>query len=162
LFLVPFAALGILYSLPYVRRSWQTLEMSPNPGGLPRYPIKAVIVVAFAMLILQALSETIRNAAFLSGRKGSGSVHESPPAAAGVAHRLARSAGLRARDGAGLMLGLWMFAVVVVLLLIGFPVAFTLGGTAVLFTLLGSNFTEVYLGFSLPWDAAFNVARLNI
>ncbi|HLV11266.1 MAG TPA: TRAP transporter large permease subunit [Trueperaceae bacterium] len=60
------------------------------------------------------------------------------------------------------MLGLWMFAVVVVLLLIGFPVAFTLGGTAVLFTLLGSNFTEVYLGFSLPWDAAFNVARLNI
>src|SRR5690606_30293994 len=82
--------------------------------------------------------------------------------AGGVAHRLARSAGLRARDGAGLMLGLWMFAVVVVLLLIGFPVAFTLGGTAVLFTLLGSNFTEVYLGFSLPWDAAFNVARLNI
>jgi len=60
------------------------------------------------------------------------------------------------------MLGLWMFAVVVGLLLVGFPVAFTLGGTAVLFTLLGSNFTEVYLGFSLPWDAAFNVARLNI
>lgn len=84
LFLVPFAALGILYSLPYVRRSWQTLEMSPNPGGLPRYPIKAVIVVAFAMLILQALSETIRNAAFLSGRKGSGSVHESPPAPTAV------------------------------------------------------------------------------
>jgi len=60
------------------------------------------------------------------------------------------------------MLGLWMFAVVVVLLLVGFPVAFTLGGTAVLFTVLGSNFTEVYLGFSLPWDAAFNVTRLNI
>lgn len=80
LFLVPFAALGILYSLPYVRRSWATLEMSPNPGGLARYPIKAVIVVAFALLILQALSETIRNAAFLAGRKGSGSIHESPPA----------------------------------------------------------------------------------
>jgi len=60
------------------------------------------------------------------------------------------------------MLGLWMFAVVVVLLLVGFPVAFTLGGTAVLFTLLGSNFTEVYLGFALPWDPAFNVSRLNI
>src|SRR5690606_29736203 len=60
------------------------------------------------------------------------------------------------------MLGLWMFAVVVVLLLVGFPVAFTPGGTAVLFPVLGSNFTEVYLGFSLPWDAAFNVTRLNI
>ncbi len=60
------------------------------------------------------------------------------------------------------MLGLWMFAVVVGLLLIGFPVAFTLGGTAVLFTLIGSNFTDVYLGFSLPWEPVFNVARLNI
>src|SRR5690554_3801339 len=60
------------------------------------------------------------------------------------------------------MLGLWMFAVVVGLLLIGFPVAFTLGGTAVLFTVLGSNFTEVFLGFALPWEPAFNVARLNI
>ncbi|HEX7039450.1 MAG TPA: TRAP transporter large permease subunit [Trueperaceae bacterium] len=60
------------------------------------------------------------------------------------------------------MLGLWMFAVVVVLLLVGFPVAFTLGGTAVLFTLLGSDLTQVYLGFSLPWDAVFHVSRLNI
>lgn len=84
LFLVPFAAFGILYSVPYVRRSWQTLEMSPNPGGLPRYPIKTVIVVAFAMLILQAVSETIRNAAFLAGVKGSGSVHDSPPAPTAV------------------------------------------------------------------------------
>jgi len=55
-----------------------------------------------------------------------------------------------------------MFVVVVGLLLIGFPVAFTLGGTAVLFTVLGSNFSEVYLGFSLPWEPIFNVARLNI
>jgi len=55
-----------------------------------------------------------------------------------------------------------MFAVVVVFLLVGFPVAFTLGGTAVFFTLIGSNFTEAYLGFSLPWEPIFNVARLNI
>ena len=60
------------------------------------------------------------------------------------------------------MLGLWMFAVVVVFLLVGFPVAFTLGGTAVLFTLIGSNFTETYLGFNLPWEPIFNIARLNI
>jgi len=79
LFLIPFAILGIIYSVPYVRRSWQTLEMSPNPGGLPRYPIKAVIIVAFALLILQGIAETIRNAAFLAGRKDSGSVHDGPP-----------------------------------------------------------------------------------
>src|SRR5690606_13590001 len=78
LFLVPFAAFGILFTVPYVRRSWQTLEMSPNPGGLPRYPIKAVIVVAFALLLLQAISLTIRHAAFLAGHPRSGSVYAEP------------------------------------------------------------------------------------
>jgi len=60
------------------------------------------------------------------------------------------------------MLGLWMFAVVVLFLLAGFPVAFSLGGTAVFFTLIGSNFLDAYLGISLPWDPIFSVARLNI
>ena len=60
------------------------------------------------------------------------------------------------------MLGLWMFAAAVVLLLIGYPVAFSLGGTAVLFTLIGSDFTHKFLGFSLPWHPIFTVARLNI
>src|SRR5690606_30665220 len=80
----------------------------------------------------------------------------------GQPHGVRPGRGGRTGERTRLMLGLWMFAVVVGLLLVGFPVAFTLGGTAVLFTLLGSNFTEVYLGFSLPWDAAFNVTRLNI
>jgi tripartite ATP-independent transporter DctM subunit len=60
------------------------------------------------------------------------------------------------------MVGLWMFAVVVLFLLAGFPVAFSLGGTAVLFTLIGSNILDAYLGIALPWDPIFNVARLNI
>ncbi len=54
-------------------------------------------------------------------------------------------------------LALWMFLAAVGLLLVGFPVAFTLGGTAVLFTLIGSDM----LGF-LPWDPQFRIARLNI
>lgn len=78
LFLVPFSVMGMFFSIPYVRRSWQTLEMSPNPGGLARYPIKAAIIVAFAMLLLQALSETIHNAAFLRGHERSGSIHDRP------------------------------------------------------------------------------------
>ncbi len=60
------------------------------------------------------------------------------------------------------MLGLWMFAAAVVLLLIGYPVAFSLGGTAVLFTLIGSDFVEKFLHFSWPWEPIFSVARLNI
>ena len=59
------------------------------------------------------------------------------------------------------MLGLWMFAAAVVLLLIGYPVAFSLGGTAVLFTLIGSDFLPG-LGLDVfPWDPIFRVARLN-
>lgn len=79
LFLVPFSLMGIVFSVPYVRRSWQQLEMSPNPGGLARYPMKTAIIVAFAMLLLQAISETIHNAAFLRGHPRSGSVHDVTP-----------------------------------------------------------------------------------
>src|SRR5690554_2890638 len=54
-----------------------------------------------------------------------------------------------------------MFGATIVLLLIGYPVAFSLGGTAVLFTLIGSDFLPG-LGLDLPWDPMFRIARLNI
>lgn len=74
-FLVPFSAMGIYFSHSYVSASWRAMEVSPNPGGLARYPIKTVIVVAFALLIAQGISETIKNAAFLRGHPRSGSIH---------------------------------------------------------------------------------------
>ncbi len=79
LFLVPFASFAILFSQPYVHNSWRQLEVSPNPGGLLRYPIKTVIVIAFAMLIVQGIALTIRNVAFLRGHPRSGSIHADPP-----------------------------------------------------------------------------------
>jgi tripartite ATP-independent transporter DctM subunit len=60
------------------------------------------------------------------------------------------------------MLGLAMFAAAIGLLLVGFPVAFSLGGVAVLFTLIGSDLTSVLWGLDLPWDPEFRLARLNI
>ena len=54
-------------STPYVSDSWRILEDSPDPGGLPRYIIKTAIPVAFLLLLLQALSELIRNIAKLRG-----------------------------------------------------------------------------------------------
>ena len=60
------------------------------------------------------------------------------------------------------MLGLWMFVAAVVLLLIGYPVAFSLGGTAVLFTVFGSDFLPTVVGLDIPWEPAFRMARLNI
>ena len=72
-FLWPFAMLTIMFSERYVRSSWTALEMSPNAGGLPRYPIKTLIVVAFALLIVQGLSQVIKHVAFLRGHPRSGS-----------------------------------------------------------------------------------------
>ncbi len=60
------------------------------------------------------------------------------------------------------MLGLAMFGAAIVLLLVGFPVAFSLGGTAVLFTLIGSDLTSAMWGLDLPWEPVFSLARLNI
>jgi TRAP-type mannitol/chloroaromatic compound transport system permease small subunit len=67
-FLVPFCVLMLWVSLPAVRASWQIREMSPDPGGLPRYPIKALILVSFGLLLLQAVSELVKDVDALRGR----------------------------------------------------------------------------------------------
>ncbi len=67
LLLVPFCALVLWFSVEYVGRAWSRLEMSPNPGGLPLYPIKTAIPLAFALLVLQGLSELIKRCAVLAG-----------------------------------------------------------------------------------------------
>jgi len=64
-FLLPFSIFCIVVSWPSVRNSWAVLEGSPDPGGLPRFPIKTMILVAFAMLILQGLAEAMRAVAIL-------------------------------------------------------------------------------------------------
>lgn len=69
-FLIPFCVFGFYYCLGYVERSWAVMEQSPNPGGLARYPIKTVILVAFVMLVLQGISEVIKNIAYLRHRPG--------------------------------------------------------------------------------------------
>lgn len=67
LFLLPFCAMGLAYSVPSVWSSIRRLEGSSNAGGLPRYPIKAVLLVAFVLLALQGLSEAVKRIAFLRG-----------------------------------------------------------------------------------------------
>ena len=66
--LLPFCVFTLVVSLPSVRSSIATLEVSPDPGGLPRWPLKAMLLVAFVLLALQGVSEIIKRAAFLSGR----------------------------------------------------------------------------------------------
>lgn len=66
-FLLPFSVVGLWMSWPAVHASWAILEGSADPGGLPRYPIKTVILVAFLLLMAQGVAEGIRRIAFLRG-----------------------------------------------------------------------------------------------
>jgi TRAP-type mannitol/chloroaromatic compound transport system permease small subunit len=68
LFLVPFAVMMLWVSFPAVRGSWQIRETSPDPGGLPRYPIKALILVSFLLLLLQAFSQIVKQVDVIRGR----------------------------------------------------------------------------------------------
>ncbi len=70
LLLLPFCIFALYFSVDYVARSWRLLESSPNPGGLPRYPIKTVILVGFSMLFLQGISEVVKRVAWLRGVPG--------------------------------------------------------------------------------------------
>jgi len=67
LFLMPFCAVILWMSIPFVSNSWAILEMSPDPGGLPRYPIKTVIPLALVLLMVQGASILIREVAVLRG-----------------------------------------------------------------------------------------------
>ena len=60
-FLIPFCSLLIYFSWGNVVNSWKILELSPDPGGLPRYPIKSFIIVSLFLLILQGISEAIKS-----------------------------------------------------------------------------------------------------
>jgi TRAP-type mannitol/chloroaromatic compound transport system permease small subunit len=60
LFLLPFCVLMIQVSIPAVRNSWRILETSSDPGGLPRYPLKTLLLVAFGLLFLQGLAQIVR------------------------------------------------------------------------------------------------------
>jgi TRAP-type mannitol/chloroaromatic compound transport system permease small subunit len=61
-FLIPFCIFGLIVCWPMVSNSWTMGdtwlgEGSPDPGGLPRAPIKTMMLVCFGLLLLQALAE---------------------------------------------------------------------------------------------------------
>ncbi|GMV07892.1 MAG: C4-dicarboxylate ABC transporter substrate-binding protein [Gemmatimonadota bacterium] len=67
LFLIPFSVLFLWVSWRPVMNSWSIRETSPDPGGLPRYPIKAVILLGFVLLLLQGLSHVVKQVEVIRG-----------------------------------------------------------------------------------------------
>lgn len=66
-FLIPFCGLALWLSWPSVKSSWAILEGSPDPGGLPRYPLKSLVPLAFLLLLVQGVAQAIKYVAALRG-----------------------------------------------------------------------------------------------
>lgn len=60
-FLIPFCIFGLVVSFPSVQASWHVWEQSPDPGGLPRWPIKTSILIGFGLLLLQGIAQAIKH-----------------------------------------------------------------------------------------------------
>lgn len=67
LFLLPFAGLLTWLSWSLFAESWRIQEMSPDAGGLLRWPVKLMLPIGFGLLFLQGLSETIKRIGILRG-----------------------------------------------------------------------------------------------
>jgi TRAP-type mannitol/chloroaromatic compound transport system permease small subunit len=66
LLLLPFLALILVYSVPFVAQSYAMNEVSQAPGGLPmRWLMKAVLPLGFILLLLAALARLTRVWVFL-------------------------------------------------------------------------------------------------
>lgn len=69
LFLIPFCLLGLYVTFTPVMRSWITWEMSSDANGLPRAPVKSLVVIAFSFLLVQSVAQAIKYYALMRGHR---------------------------------------------------------------------------------------------
>jgi TRAP-type mannitol/chloroaromatic compound transport system permease small subunit len=67
LFLMPMALLILYLSWPMFVQSYVGHEVSSDAGGLVRWPVKLLIPLGFALLVLQGASQIVKRIAFLRG-----------------------------------------------------------------------------------------------
>ena len=67
LFLLPMAVLLAWLAWPMFHEAWVTHEMSPDAGGLVRWPVKLLLPLGFGLLALQGVAEVIKRIGVLSG-----------------------------------------------------------------------------------------------
>jgi TRAP-type mannitol/chloroaromatic compound transport system permease small subunit len=67
LFLLPLTIVMVVTSVPFFLRSYEVNEQSGNAGGLPQWPAKALVMIGFAMLFVQGVSELIKRFAIIRG-----------------------------------------------------------------------------------------------
>jgi TRAP-type mannitol/chloroaromatic compound transport system permease small subunit len=67
LFLLPLCGLMVWFAVPGFLDSFQSGEISPDAGGLIRWPVRLLIPLGFTLLALQGVAEIIKRIAFLRG-----------------------------------------------------------------------------------------------
>jgi len=135
LLVIPFSLVFLGDAMDMLTQSYLQNEISSDPGGLThRYVIKGVLVLAFVLLIIQALSEVLKAYHRVESKKALWQV-------------LAVSLGLVAVVyGAHFAdMEFWfepvllMFIVTLILLMAGFQVAFVFAGVALLFAFISDE-----------------------
>lgn len=66
-FLLPLCVVMIVTGGPFFMRSFELNEQSGNAGGLPQWPAKSLVVIGFALLLVQGISELIKRIAVMRG-----------------------------------------------------------------------------------------------
>jgi TRAP-type mannitol/chloroaromatic compound transport system permease small subunit len=66
-FLLPLAIVMVITGVPFFLRSWEVNEQSGNAGGLPQWPTKSLVMIGFALLLAQGISELIKRIAVMRG-----------------------------------------------------------------------------------------------
>jgi tripartite ATP-independent transporter DctM subunit len=132
LLVIPFSLLFMNDALDMTWQSYLQHEVSPDPGGLTdRWLIKAMLVFSFVLLILQALSEILKAYHQLENKK--------------LLYRILFAVsvfGILVYAGWYNRVAFWfepvfmMFGLALVLLLLGFQVAFVFAGVALFFALI--------------------------
>jgi len=64
-FLLPLTIVLMITSVPFFYRSIEINEQSGNAGGLPQWPSKSLVMIGFAMLFIQGVSELIKRIAVM-------------------------------------------------------------------------------------------------
>ncbi len=66
-FLLPLAIVLVVTGIPFFLNSFQINEQSGNAGGLPQWPTKSLVMIGFALLLAQGISELIKRVAIIRG-----------------------------------------------------------------------------------------------
>ncbi len=135
LLVIPFSLVFLSDSIDMLIQSYLQHEISSDPGGLThRYVIKGVLVLAFILLLIQALSEILKAFQRLESKKTFLRV-------LGVVILLAALVYTADHYDMAFWVDpiLLMFALTLFLLMVGFQVAFVFAGVALLFAAISNE-----------------------